>query len=202
MAEVLYVRNGRPNRVILKLNGIKYLLERRGTREDTAALPIEAETDPIVARFIRAGYLERIDKTAFMELAARLDGDAATRLENELPVKTITAKEVAVPMAAPDSPTPTIIADKDLAASVKVRSPRLDHEKFVSTNVELGFEKSEEVVAEDDEKEQLKNELELLKAQIALLTEKAAEKETEKPKTRKRASSTAKSTRARSAQKS
>lgn len=161
MADVLYVRNGRPNRLIIKHAGLKYLLERRGSREDTASLPVEAENDPVVARFLRTGYLEKVSKEAFMTLNAR-DEDQSY----ELNVRK--AKDVEVPMGHAASQTPTVIADKDLQDTAHLRTPDLQFAKNVSTDVELGFAQPEgEEVEVDQEKEDLRRELDELKAAFA-----------------------------------
>lgn len=67
----LYVRNGRPNRVIFHFNGMRYRLEHRGHRQDSTSLPIDAANDPEVSRWLKIGQLEQISKDAFMKLGAR-----------------------------------------------------------------------------------------------------------------------------------
>lgn len=172
MADVLYVRNGRPNRLIIKHAGLKYLLERRGSREDTTSLPVEAENDPVVARFLRNGYLEKISKEAWMTLNAREE-------DTSYALNVRQAKDVNVPMGHAASQTPTVIADKDLQETAHLRTPDLQFAKTVPTDVELGFAPAEdEVVEVDEEKEALRRELEELKAAFAV----ANQEQTSKPK--------------------
>ena len=68
---VLYVRNRRPNRLVLKYNGLREVLDHRGSRQDSTSIPVEAERDPSIARFIKLGYLEKISRESFMKLAKR-----------------------------------------------------------------------------------------------------------------------------------
>jgi len=71
MDDTLFVRNNRPNRVILKLNGLRHILERRGTREDSVALPLDqANRDPVIQRWLKEGRLEEISRDQFMNLAS------------------------------------------------------------------------------------------------------------------------------------
>lgn len=67
----LYVRNGRPNMVAFTYAGQRYTLDRRGTRTDTTALPAEAVSDSVIARWMKSGILEKISRDSFMKLAAR-----------------------------------------------------------------------------------------------------------------------------------
>jgi hypothetical protein len=69
--ETLYVRNARPNRVVFHYAGNRYRLEHRGNRNDSTSLPIEAQNDPTISRWLKIGQLERIGKDAFMRLGAR-----------------------------------------------------------------------------------------------------------------------------------
>lgn len=71
--KALYVRNRRPNRVVIPAvaGGPRHLLERRGSREDSVALPAEVENHPTISRWIKTGILEKISKDAFMRLGAR-----------------------------------------------------------------------------------------------------------------------------------
>jgi hypothetical protein len=195
MADLFYVRNGRPNRLIIKYAGTKFLLERRGSREDTITLPDDAKTDPVVARFLRQGFLEEISKEAFMTLASR-DEDTI------LPLAVRRANDVTLPMGNEQSNTPTVIADKDLAATAHLRSPNLELAKSVSTNVELGFEKpvltEEEKTENDYLREELAETRALLDELIASQANNQADANETAPKVpRKRTPSAAKSTRTR-----
>ncbi len=67
----LYIRNARPNRVVFHYNGVRYLLEHRGNRQDSVALPAEAANDQSVSRWLQIGQLEKVSKESFMKLGAR-----------------------------------------------------------------------------------------------------------------------------------
>lgn len=69
--DVLYVRNARPNRVAFVFGGHRYLLEHRGNRADSTSLPIEAQHDATVSRWLKNGQLEKITQNAFMKLGTR-----------------------------------------------------------------------------------------------------------------------------------
>jgi len=67
----IYVRNARPNRVAFTYDNLRYKLERRGSREDTTSLPADAQSDPILARWLKGGVLEKITRESFIQLAKR-----------------------------------------------------------------------------------------------------------------------------------
>lgn len=69
--KTLYVRNARPNTLRFKFNDVSYFLRHRGSREDSTAMPIEAENDNTIARFLKQRILERITQDQFTRLAAR-----------------------------------------------------------------------------------------------------------------------------------
>jgi hypothetical protein len=69
--DTLYLRNARPNRVIFRYADVRYVLEHRGNRSDSVALPIDAEKDTTIARWMQSGQLERISKESFHKLATR-----------------------------------------------------------------------------------------------------------------------------------
>jgi hypothetical protein len=69
--DTLYLRNARPNRVVFKYADVRYVLEHRGNRQDTVALPIEAEKDTLISRWLIAQQLEKITKDQFHKLATR-----------------------------------------------------------------------------------------------------------------------------------
>jgi len=72
MAEqTLFVRNRRPNRVVFSYAGNRYVLERRGSREDSTSLPADAKNDVTISRWIKQGVLEKISRDEFMRLGAR-----------------------------------------------------------------------------------------------------------------------------------
>ena len=77
MSDNLYIRNLRPNRIVIKYSKAKlrFHVDRRGTRNDTLALPIDAKTDADIARWLRIGQIEEITQEQYMELSAReVDG--------------------------------------------------------------------------------------------------------------------------------
>lgn len=136
--DVFYVRNTRPNAVLVRLgerpHQTKYTVERRGSREDTTAFPKEALNDPTVARFIQSGIFEVITKEQFMSLGERNEG------RSSIPLVTRKAEtEVAIPMGDMEtSRTPTIITDEDLTKTKDWRSPRPEFSgPILSTEQEL-----------------------------------------------------------------
>jgi hypothetical protein len=70
--DALYIRNRRPNRIIIKYADTRNIVERRGSRNDSLSLPIEAENDATVSRWLKDGVLERITKEQFMKLGTRV----------------------------------------------------------------------------------------------------------------------------------
>lgn len=133
----LYVRNYRPNMVIVPYAGVRYKLERRGARNDNTALPIEAQSDPTINRWLRQGILEEITKEDFIELAVR-DNDSEYKLKKP--------ERIRIKIEEPQSATPTLITkDKDGKdilndESVKrnIMSPKLEWEtEPLSTSEEL-----------------------------------------------------------------
>jgi len=139
MATTLYVRNTRPNRVILKYADLRHILERRGSREDSWSLPIEAQRDPDISRLLRIGVLEEIDKETFLTLAER-DGPGFSTPEErgstEPPVKPIGLREFDLPMSSEEeSRRPNIVPkefiDPQARGSKLKRTPRLEHQHAV-----------------------------------------------------------------------
>lgn len=125
MAETIYVRNMRPNRVILLYAGLRVVLERRGAREDTTSLPADAKNDPTILRWLRAGMIEEISKEDFLNIMASTDAfDPANRDPNEPPVQSNVRRE-AVPMSPDNSSTPTIIDTDKIDKSLL--TPRIDY---------------------------------------------------------------------------
>lgn len=123
---VLYVRNLRPNRVVLTHAGLRVVLERRGSREDTTSLPEDARNEPIIARWLRAGMIEEVTKEDFLDLAARSDAfDPNLRAENEPLTKSLRdPRTPGLPMSHDNSATPTVI-DTDKIDKTKL-SPQLE----------------------------------------------------------------------------
>jgi len=118
--DTVYIRNLRPNRVVLQYAGLRVVLERRGSREDTASFPADALSDPTIARWLRQDRVEQISKDQFLDLSGRTDafdpnnrsveyredGKVKRSLEPELYSD---AREVELPMGSERSDTPTII---------------------------------------------------------------------------------------------
>ena len=132
MSDVLYVRNTRPNAVLIRVGGIKYTAERRGSREDSLALPGDWRNDPIVATFLQQGVIEEISKETFMTLGSRPDG------VTEIPLKERkAATEVNIPINNPEeSRQPYLITEEDLRKSTPLRSPRPEFATEVPTTQE------------------------------------------------------------------
>jgi hypothetical protein len=66
-----YLRNKRPNRFNLRVEGLSIQLERRGHRADSVSIPDSAFKSVGVQRSIRDGYVESITQDQFQTLAAR-----------------------------------------------------------------------------------------------------------------------------------
>jgi len=136
MADAVYLRNMRPNRVVLQHAGLRVVLERRGSREDSVSLPAEALQNATIARWLRGGMIEQISKDAFLDLASRVDAyDPNMRGENEPALKT-DIKQADLPMST-DPRTPTIIDTDKIDKSLL--SPRLNYaqEPEPTENVDL-----------------------------------------------------------------
>lgn len=69
--KTLYVRNARPNMVVFKFNDIRFVLQHRGNRADSVALPIEAKDDNLISRWLKNGQLEEISRDSYMKLGRR-----------------------------------------------------------------------------------------------------------------------------------
>jgi len=135
----LFIRNWHPNRLVLTYAGQRYILERRGTREDNLALPDEARKDKTVARWLSNGTLEEITQDQFMELAVRSLGEVTAEQGKTADLKS-PARDVNIPINRPDSTTPTVIADDlfDKAAGKKHMTPELTYrEEPLTTEEEL-----------------------------------------------------------------
>jgi len=133
MAEnTFYVRNGRPNRLILKVAGLRKMLEARGARADSTALPEEAREDANITRLLASGFLEEISKDDFMHLGIRNDDAGQLRAERF-------AEQVAVPLSTPtDSNLRIEISNEDLDKTKELRSPSLEFaEDPISTEEEV-----------------------------------------------------------------
>lgn len=202
MADVFYVRNTRPNAVLIRVAGLKQTIERRGSREDTAALPGDWREDPVVATFLHRGILEEISKDTFMTLGSRPEDARGTPLRQRA-----AATDVNIPINNPEeSRTPFLITDQDIRDSAKLRSPRPEFEGTVPTTqedldaIEAARKAVEAAVGQvnlpDSETEQLKIQVNELTSLVRELLAKQQVTEAEAPKTRKKASTGTKSTRA------
>jgi len=69
--DLVYLRNGRPNKVVFHYAGTRQPLEHRGHRGDSVSLPKDALQDATIARWVKQGQLEVISKEAYMQLGAR-----------------------------------------------------------------------------------------------------------------------------------
>lgn len=119
----LFVRNGRPNRVVIKYAGSRFVLERRGSREDSTALPIEAGNDTIVRRWLENKVLEKISQDDFMQLAARtVDTEPRFFLKTPVRNKGTVGNLGLNPAEADSTNSLTQINDKDV---IKAADPRL-----------------------------------------------------------------------------
>lgn len=119
MEKSLYIRNGRPNRVVFHFNGVRYPLEHRGSRQDSVALPIEAANDQQISRWLQIGQLEKISQDSFMKLGAR----TVDILPNEYLKQNVRKPGgLNVPMTAAESDTArtlTQVEDRDVQNMVR-----------------------------------------------------------------------------------
>lgn len=146
-----YVRNWRPNRIVFKYTGLKYILERRGSREDTTALPLDAKSDPVIARWMKIGVLEEISRDNFVELASRVKDGPFGALTSK-------ARQVDIPIEKGTEPRPTTISydliDSEewkreyLSPSINFTTPPLStEEELAKLRAEAEVEELEEVAA-------------------------------------------------------
>ena len=135
MAEsALYVRNGRPNRLVLPLTPRQFL-ERRGSREDSTALTKDAKDNPTIARWLKEGTLEQITRDQFMKLAARqIDIEPGQYLKR--PVRNGRTADLQMhPAEADTTRSPSSIREPDVR---KAAVPRLEwNGELMSTAEEL-----------------------------------------------------------------
>lgn len=131
--DTLYVRNGRPNRVVFYYAGTRTGLERRGSREDSTSLPAEASNDPTVSRFLKQGILEKISREAFMKLGARqIDIEPAQFLKR--PVRDGKRADVLMhPADADTTRSPSSLRDADVR---KAAVPNLEWQGELMTTAE------------------------------------------------------------------
>lgn len=133
----IYVRNARPNTIVFHYAGTRYKLEHRGNRQDSAALPKEAQSDPSVMRWLQNGQLERISKDSFMRLGARTVDTLPNEFLNR-PVRKTNAHDVTMRPAEADATNSlTQVDDGDVHKSVRDRlSPKWAGE-LMTTEEEL-----------------------------------------------------------------
>lgn len=110
----LYIRNRRPNGVAFTYAGNRIPLKHRGHREDSWALPAEAENDPTISRWLKQGIIEKISRDSFMRLGSR----TVDLLPNEfLQSHKVRGKSGGVTMISADADTTrslTQLGDKDV----------------------------------------------------------------------------------------
>lgn len=141
---VLYVRNSRPNAVLMRVEGLKITVERRGSREDTAALPGDWRNNPQVATFLQRGILEEISKDAFMALSGRPEETFVEERgrpkrvpgPTEVPLVQRPSDAINIPINPEDHRQPTVITDETLRKSLHLRSPRPEFAGEVPTTSE------------------------------------------------------------------
>lgn len=126
--DTIYVRNLRPNRVVLLHAGLRVILERRGSREDTTSLPSEALNEPTIARWLRAGMIEQISKEDFLDLASRTDAFDPNFRSPDEPELVSNVRSKAIPMSPEKSETPFVIDiakldRKELSPLVEFKDP-------------------------------------------------------------------------------
>lgn len=144
MAEEIYVRNGRPNTVVVKYGDLRIPLAHRGglgrdLREspgDSCALPGDAATDPTISRWLKNGTLEKISKEAYLSLRAR----NVEVLPNKYLAQSVRSpRGGAVPMDAAEADTTktrTYVADANVHKSVREARPEWAGE-LMTTEEEL-----------------------------------------------------------------
>jgi hypothetical protein len=197
MADILYVRNMRPNAVLIRVDGIKYTVERRGSREDSAALPAAWRDDPSVQTFLNQGILEEISKDAFMTLGSRPEDTIVEERgrpkrvpgPTELQLKDKRGEdEVNIPINNPEtSREPYIITEADLRRSTPDRSPQpkfADEVRSTSEDLALIEEARRAAEAhpgqvdfEEDETAQLRKQVTELSSLVQQLLARDAEKQ-------------------------
>lgn len=222
MADILYVRNRRPNAVLIRVDGIKYTVERRGSREDSAALPAAWRDDPSVSTFLNQGVLEEISKDAFMALGSRPEDTIVEERgrpkrvpgPTEIPLRDKRGEdEVNIPINNPEtSREPYIITEADLRKSTPFRSPDPQFAGEVRSTADdlAAIEEARraaeanpgQVNFEEDETAQLRKQVSELTGLVQqLLAKDAASEETPKKTTRAKKSTAAPKKRGRPAKK-
>src|SRR4051812_9798576 len=123
----VYLRNKRPNTVVLRYGELRIPLAHRGglgkdlrnSPGDSCALPADALNDPVITRWLQNGTLEKISKDAYMKLGQR----TVDVLPNEYlkrPVRN--GRETELPMRKADADTTgslSVVHDTDVARVVK-----------------------------------------------------------------------------------
>ena len=198
-SDILYVRNNRPNAVLMRVDGIKYTVERRGSREDSAALPGDWRNKPPVSTFLHQGVLEEISKDSFMALGSRPEDTIveergrAKRVPGptDLPLVERAANEINIPINPDDHRQPTVITDENLRKTAKFRSPTPEFDGEVrSTEEDLALIEEARRAAEaspgqvnfeEDETAQLRKQVTELTGLVQQLLAGQAEVATETP---------------------
>lgn len=124
MADAVFLRNMRPNRVVLQHAGLRVVLERRGSREDSVSLPVDALQDSTIARWLRAGMIEQISKDTFLDLASRTDAYDPNYRSDDEPAVASDIRHAEIPMSD-DPRTPTVIDTDKIDKSLL--TPRVEY---------------------------------------------------------------------------
>lgn len=176
--DIIYVRNNRPNAVLVRVDGLKYTVERRGSRDDTAALPGDWRSKPPVSTFLHQGILEEISKDAYMALGMRPEDTIIEERGRAKKVPGVTdialversASEVNIPINPEDHRQPTVITEENLRKTAPLRSPKPEFAGEVRTT-------EEDIAALKEAKSQAEAQVKIhvdenadLKDQIATLT--------------------------------
>ena len=194
-SDIIYVRNNRPNAVQIRVDGVRYTVERRGSREDSAALPGDWRNKPPLSTVVMQNVLEEISKDAFMALGTRPEETIVEERgrpkrvpgPTDIPLVERAASEVNIPINNPEfSKEPYLITEADLRNTAKLRSPNPSFDGEVPTTeddiaaIEEARKAAEahpgRVDFEEDETAQLRKQVQELTGLVQqLVTQKAAE---------------------------
>lgn len=140
--DIFYVRNTRPNRVVLKYAGLRIILERRGAYPDTAPLPEDARRDPGVIAWLRKGVLEEITKEDFIALGEKDFASPDYRGKDEAPLKK---------QQAPDLPMGDYNAEIDMKLPYTIPKDLLNNRDFLQENLSPKLEWRDDLIPTGEE---------------------------------------------------
>lgn len=127
----------RPNRLSFRYAGLKYILERRGAREDSTALPVDARTNPTILRWMKMGVLEEITQEDYIELSVRItDEDIRENLAKAF---------------KPNLPMGDYNAEIDMKMPYVIPKAHLDDEKFKQENMSPRIEWTKPPISTSEE---------------------------------------------------